>query len=81
LHAEVAEERKGPPRGVAACEVEVDGELPVSAQMPDAGRVEERGELGEAAATPPRRDCGELVAEIVADRQRRTPSSSSILRL
>ena len=67
LYAELAEERERPSRRVPACEVEVDGELAVPAQVPDAGGVEEGGQLGEAATASPRGDRGELVPQILRE--------------
>src|SRR5437763_1363948 len=60
---------------MATAEVEMDGELPAAAQMPDAGRVEERGKLGEPAAAAPRRDRRELVPQILRERHACTPAS------
>jgi hypothetical protein len=52
---------------MSACEVEVNGELTVPAQVPDPGGVEEGGELGEAATASPRGDRGELVPQVLRE--------------
>src|SRR5262249_7693262 len=59
--AQAAQEREGAPRGRGAREVEVHRELAVTAEMPRAGGVEERRELGEGATASVRRDRRELV--------------------
>ena len=64
-------------------EVEVDGQLAVPAQMPRTGGVEERRELGEPAAAPPRRDRRQLVAQVArrtTARSRRAPAVAACSR-
>jgi hypothetical protein len=62
---ERAQERERAPRDRGGDEVEVERDLPASAEVHAAGDVEETRELGEPIAVRLRRDLGELVAQIV----------------
>src|SRR5262249_28616419 len=68
VDAELAQQREGAARGMAAAEVEVHRELAPAAQVPDPGGMEERRDLGGAAAAPARRDRRELVAHVLRER-------------
>ena len=78
--AEVAQERERAPRRRRARQIEVHRELAVAAQVPRAGGVEQRRELGEAAAAPDRRDRRELVAQVVRERHARAPAAAACSR-
>jgi hypothetical protein len=67
LHAKLTEERERPARRMPAREVEMDGELAVSAQVPDPCCVEEGGELSQTAAASPRSDRCELVPQVLRE--------------
>ena len=61
-------------------EIELNGHAALT-QVPGTRGVEQRRELGKRAATPAGRDRGELLAEILRQRQSFTPSSASSRRL
>jgi hypothetical protein len=61
-HVERAQQRERSPGDGRAGEVERDRDLAARVQAHASGRVEQRGELGEAVALAARLDAGELVA-------------------
>jgi hypothetical protein len=65
-NSEVAQEGEGAPGDRRADQIEVDPDGP-AAKMPRSRSVEERRQLGQAAAAPRRCDLRELVAEVVRE--------------
>ena len=65
--AECAQQAERASRNGRVGHVEMDRDLAASPQVDAAGRVEEAGELGQSIAFAPRRDRGELVAEILRE--------------
>ncbi len=63
LHTEVPQQSERAPGGRRAREVEVHRHMP-AAEVPGTGRMEERRELGVAAAATNRRDLRELVSQL-----------------
>lgn len=66
-YAKRAEQAERAPRDRGLRDVEMDGDLPPSAQVDAAGRVEETGELCEPVALAARRDRRELATEILRE--------------
>ena len=66
--AEAAKQRERPTRNRRAGHVQVDGHLAAAAQVDRPGGVEERRQLRELVALPPRGDRGELVANVLRKR-------------
>jgi hypothetical protein len=64
-HAQLTQKAERPPRRSRAGEIEVQRDLPTSAQVQAAGRVRQTRELGEPVAIPLRGDPGQLVPELL----------------
>jgi hypothetical protein len=79
VDAQLSQQPEGSPRNGWAGNVEMKRDLALPAQVEAAGRVRERGELGEPVAAPRRRDSRELLPDLLrapGRAQREAPSGS-----
>jgi hypothetical protein len=74
VDAELAQEAERPTGHRVARDVEVNRDLAAAEEVNGARGVEERGELGEAAALAAGRDRRELVADLIRERHAELPS-------
>jgi hypothetical protein len=80
-NVEVSKKRERTARGRRARQIEMHRHLAAAADVEAPGDVEEGRELGQAVAIASRGDCGELVADVLGERQSAMPSSASRRRL